>query len=97
MEHAALYTIGGGILALSAALLLLRPTGLVKWIQRKNYQYEVTFSLYMLTPTEKFVFSTSARLPFPPLLPSGALPTPQWCPERPSPQHRMSLQLRNLT
>jgi hypothetical protein len=24
----------------------------------KNYQYEVTFALYMLTPTEKFIFST---------------------------------------
>jgi hypothetical protein len=30
----------------------------VKWLQKKNYQYEVTFALYMLTPTEKFIFST---------------------------------------
>jgi hypothetical protein len=30
-----------------------------RWLQRKRYQYEVTFSLYMLTPTEKFIFSTS--------------------------------------
>jgi hypothetical protein len=45
-------------MAVLAGFLLLRPTGLVKWLQRKNYQYEVTFALYMLTPTEKFVFST---------------------------------------
>ncbi len=30
---------------------------LLRWLQRKRYQYEVTFSLYMLTPTEKFIFS----------------------------------------
>jgi len=30
----------------------------LRWLQRKRYQYEVTFSLYMLTPTEKFVLST---------------------------------------
>lgn len=47
------------IVALLAAFLLVQPTGLVKWLQKKNYQYEVTFSLYMLTPTEKFVFSKS--------------------------------------
>ncbi|EME85580.1 uncharacterized protein MYCFIDRAFT_103511, partial [Pseudocercospora fijiensis CIRAD86] len=33
-----------------------------KWLQKKNYQYEVTFSLYMLTPTEKFVFNSIAFL-----------------------------------
>lgn len=44
--------------ALIIAFLLLQPTSLVKWLQRKNYQYEVTFALYMLTPTEKFIFST---------------------------------------
>lgn len=40
--------------------LLLQPhptTDLARWLQKKNYQYEVTTSLYMLTPTEKFVFS----------------------------------------
>ena len=31
---------------------------LLRWLQRKRYQYEVTFSLYMLTPTEKFIFSS---------------------------------------
>lgn len=32
-------------------------SSLFRWLQRKRYQYEVTFSLYMLTPTEKFIFS----------------------------------------
>lgn len=31
----------------------------VRWIRLKIYQYEVTFAIYMLTPTEKFIFSTS--------------------------------------
>jgi Small subunit of serine palmitoyltransferase-like len=31
---------------------------LVRWLERKRYQYEVTFSLYMMTSTEKFIFST---------------------------------------
>lgn len=56
------YAAGVSLVALLAAFLLLQPTGLVKWLQKKNYQYEVTFSLYMLTPTEKFVFSLSAPL-----------------------------------
>lgn len=34
-----------------------------RWLQRKRYQYEVTFSLYMLTPTEKFIFSMSTLSP----------------------------------
>lgn len=29
----------------------------VRWFQLKKYQYEVTFSLYMLTSTEKLIFS----------------------------------------
>jgi len=29
----------------------------IRWLQLKKYQYEVTFSLYMLTPTEKFIFN----------------------------------------
>ncbi|KIW96912.1 uncharacterized protein Z519_02303 [Cladophialophora bantiana CBS 173.52] len=29
----------------------------LRWVQLKKYQYEVTFSLYMLTPTEKFIFN----------------------------------------
>lgn len=31
----------------------------VRWLQLKKYQYEVTFSLYMLTSTEKIIFSES--------------------------------------
>ena len=49
------------LLALAAAVsykMPRRPTGsLGQWLERKRYQYEVTFSLYMLTPTEKFIFS----------------------------------------
>ncbi|KAK3705772.1 hypothetical protein LTR37_013079 [Vermiconidia calcicola] len=52
------YAAGGALLALLIAFVLFQPTGLVKWLQKKNYQYEVTFSLYMLTPTEKFVFNS---------------------------------------
>lgn len=37
--------------------LLLIATKLVRWIRLKIYQYEVTFAVYMLTPTEKFIFS----------------------------------------
>lgn len=28
-----------------------------RWLKLKRYQYEVTLSLYVLTPTEKFIFS----------------------------------------
>lgn len=48
------------------ALLPLPPmsytSSFLRWLQRKRYQYEVTFSLYMLTPTEKFIFSTIALI-----------------------------------
>ena len=57
-----LYTAAALILGLAFAFVLSQETGLVKWVQKKNYQYEVTFSLYMLTPTEKFVFSMSRAL-----------------------------------
>lgn len=36
---------------------------LIKFLQRKRYQYEVTYSLYMLTPVEKFIFSTLRPAP----------------------------------
>jgi hypothetical protein len=51
------------LLACASALLLaamLYPAAMLRWFQRKRYQYEVTFSLYMLTSTEKFIFSTSS-------------------------------------
>ncbi|MCJ1393039.1 hypothetical protein MMC18_005911 [Xylographa bjoerkii] len=37
---------------------MLYTSSLFRWLQRKRYQYEVTFSLYMLTPTEKFIFNS---------------------------------------
>lgn len=52
------YAFGTCLVLIAGAYFLLQPTGLVKWLQKKNYQYEVTFALYMLTPTEKFIFST---------------------------------------
>lgn len=56
------YALAGALLAITAASVLFLPTSFTQWLRKKNYQYEVTFSLYMLTPTEKFVFSTC--LPF---------------------------------
>ncbi|KKA25377.1 hypothetical protein T310_0555 [Rasamsonia emersonii CBS 393.64] len=38
-------------------------TSFVRWIRLKNYQYEVTFALYMLTPTEKLIFTAYIYLP----------------------------------
>lgn len=32
-------------------------SAVMRWIRLKIYQYEVTFAVYMLTPTEKFIFS----------------------------------------
>ncbi|KAF2454483.1 hypothetical protein BDY21DRAFT_264434, partial [Lineolata rhizophorae] len=39
-------------------LTSLYPKSLLRWLQRKRYQYEVTFSLYMMTATEKFIFNS---------------------------------------
>lgn len=60
------------LLAAAAALLvaaMLYPSAMLRWFQRKRYQYEVTFSLYMLTSTEKFIFSMPHR-------PTQPIPTP---------------------
>lgn len=47
-----------GLVTIAAFVFLLsQPTDFAKWVQKKKYQYEVTFALYMLTPTERFVFS----------------------------------------
>lgn len=43
-------------------------TSFVRWIRLKNYQYEVTFALYMLTPTEKLIFSMFLSLDHPTFL-----------------------------
>lgn len=32
----------------------------VRWLQVKKYQYDVTLALYMLTPTERLIFSMSS-------------------------------------
>ena len=40
-----------GVVAVTAVLFLLsQPTGLGKWLKEKNYQYELTSGLYMLSP-----------------------------------------------
>lgn len=41
-----------------------------KWIQLKIYQLEITYSVYIFTPIEKFIFCTS-RLPQHPPPPQG--------------------------
>lgn len=39
------------------SLVIWIVSSLIRWIRLKIYQYEVTFAVYMLTPTEKFIFS----------------------------------------
>jgi hypothetical protein len=41
--------------------IVYKPTNLLQWLERKKYQYEVTVPLYMLTPTERFIFSKLLR------------------------------------
>lgn len=53
-----LLSLAAALILTALTLVMLYPTTLLRWLQRKRYQYEVTFSLYMLTPTEKFIFST---------------------------------------
>jgi len=48
-----------------------------RWLQRKRYQYEVTFSLYMLTPTEKFIFNSFLFLFFSMIIIAMTLYLPQ--------------------
>nr|OQO24425.1 hypothetical protein B0A51_09099 [Rachicladosporium sp. CCFEE 5018] len=58
-DHATLtYTILGLFSVSALAFLLSQPTDFAKWVQKKKYQYEVTFALYMLTPTERFIFNS---------------------------------------
>ncbi|KAF2858613.1 hypothetical protein K470DRAFT_296260 [Piedraia hortae CBS 480.64] len=56
IPYTALAAAGGA--ALIGALLLSSPSALTQWLRRKNYQYEVTFALYMLSPKEKVIFNT---------------------------------------
>ncbi|KAL3427056.1 hypothetical protein PVAG01_00565 [Phlyctema vagabunda] len=48
-----------------------------RWLKRKRYQYEVTFSLYMLTPTEKFIFNSFLFLFFSMIIIAMTLYLPQ--------------------
>lgn len=51
-------TVLGCISALAITAAVFSPAKLLRWAQKKRYQYEVTFSLYMMTPTEKFIFNS---------------------------------------
>ena len=85
------------LLAAATALLLaamLYPSTLLRWLQRKRYQYEVTFSLYMLTPTEKFIFSAFLPKPPPPFHRPCAVPSR---PVPPGPKPNVSSLSRNDT
>jgi Small subunit of serine palmitoyltransferase-like len=55
------------ILSTIFALTTIGPATILKRLQKTKYNYEVTLALYMLTPTERFIFSTSHPL----LLPSS--------------------------
>lgn len=87
------YATLAALLIMAATFLLYQPTGLVRWLQKKNYQYEVTFALYMLTPTEKFVFSKSLALSLPQLWMSTLnLPSPPYNPQfTPLDPHHLTL------
>lgn len=63
MDPAMQYAAAAGLTVALVTFLLLQPTSLATWLQKKIYLYEVTFALYMLTPTEKFIFSTSYYSP----------------------------------
>jgi hypothetical protein len=78
------------LVALSALVLaaMLYPASLLRWFQRKRYQYEVTFSLYMLTSTEKFIFSAYIRCNHPPGCPADAPPRLGPLPAALPPDHR---------
>ncbi|KAJ5139316.1 uncharacterized protein N7515_004164 [Penicillium bovifimosum] len=39
-------------------IIIWAISSILRWMRLKVYQYEVTFSLYMLTPIEKFIFNT---------------------------------------
>ncbi|QIX01596.1 hypothetical protein AMS68_007113 [Peltaster fructicola] len=57
-QNTLLYALIGFTTLAAAVFLFSQPTDFAKWVQKKIYQYEVTFSLYMLTGTEKFVFNS---------------------------------------
>lgn len=61
--HFARFNIDLDIFYFTMDSLLYIFNSVIRWIRLKIYQYEVTFAVYMLTPTEKFIFSMST-LPF---------------------------------
>ncbi|MCJ1293830.1 hypothetical protein MMC34_005386 [Xylographa carneopallida] len=56
---------------------MLYTSSLFRWLQRKRYQYEVTFSLYMLTPTEKLIFNSFLVLFLSMIIIAGSLYLPE--------------------
>ena len=44
------------------------PAKVSNYLRRRQYQYEVTFGLYMLTPTEKSIFNSIILIAFAALL-----------------------------
>ncbi|TKA78992.1 hypothetical protein B0A49_01543 [Cryomyces minteri] len=65
------------VLLLLIGATMFYPANIVRWLQRKKYQYEVTFSLYMLTPTEKFIFNSILFLIFSMVLIAASLYLPE--------------------
>jgi hypothetical protein len=47
----------GTLIAACAGVALVKPKETYQWLDRKRYRYNVTLALYMLTPTERFIFS----------------------------------------
>lgn len=58
--HFARFHIDLDVCCFTMESLLYLFNSVIRWIRLKIYQYEVTFAVYMLTPTEKFIFSMSA-------------------------------------
>ena len=58
MEGPQLLVALGSVLLVLLGPSILYPMRTLHWLRRKRYQYEVTFGLYMMTPTEKFILST---------------------------------------
>lgn len=50
-------------LTIGMTLLVFFHSPAAKWLELKRYQYEVTMGLHMMTPTERFIVSTSRQLP----------------------------------
>ncbi|QDS76731.1 hypothetical protein FKW77_001250 [Venturia effusa] len=51
-------TISTVVLSTIFALSTIGPARILKRLQKTKYNYEVTLALYMLTPTERFIFNS---------------------------------------